>query len=115
MKSNRSLHVKLDHNMIGNGRLDIVLTLSKVSEHFETLKWWISKHIVFVSKKCHKNATFLVTKTICFEIYHLSVSKCSDTLERVKTMSNLPFPIILWSNFSCQDISDSAIYDNAFS
>ena len=29
--------MKLDHNMIGNGRLDIVLTLSEVSEHFETL------------------------------------------------------------------------------
>ena len=52
MKSNRLLHVKLDHNIIGNGRLDIVLTLSKVSEHFETLKWWISKNIVFVTKNC---------------------------------------------------------------
>ena len=29
--------MKLDHNMIGNGRLDNVLTLSEVSEHFESL------------------------------------------------------------------------------
>ena len=29
--------MKVDRNMIGNGRLDIVLTLSKVLEHFETL------------------------------------------------------------------------------
>ena len=39
MKSNMSLHVKEGHDMVGNGSLGIVLTLSKVSQHFETLKW----------------------------------------------------------------------------
>ena len=79
------------------------------------VKWWISKDIVFVTKKIAFLWHFLVTKTICFEIHHLSVSKCFDTLERVKTMSNLPFPIIWWSNFTCNDLLDFIIYDSPFS
>ena len=39
MDSNRSEHVILGHDMIGSGSLGIVLTLSKVCEHVETLKW----------------------------------------------------------------------------
>ena len=53
-----STHVKLGHNMIGNGRLDIVLTLSKVSQDFETLEWEFSKNIVFVTKKLYFYAIF---------------------------------------------------------
>ena len=39
MKSNVSLHVKEGHDMVGNGSLGIVLTLSKVSQNSETFKW----------------------------------------------------------------------------
>jgi len=60
--------------------------LKHLSDNSRTMKFLLPK-MAFLSH-------FLVTKTILFENYHLSASKCPDTLEKAKTMSKLPFPII---------------------
>ena len=106
-------------------RLTSHFTLVKKSGHKDTYSWKYCRKRVRGEKTAlfpplmqnsHPNlTTCLVIKTIFIENYHLSVSKCCDTLERVKTMSKLPFPIILRSNFMCHDLSGFRIYDSAFS
>ena len=90
----------------------VVWTLFWVSlKCHSILKRWSdnSQKYRFCYQKIAWKCNFLLTKTIFFENYHLSVSKCRDTLEKIKTTSKLPFPIISWPFFTFYDLLDFTI------
>ena len=81
------------HYIIGNGTSNIVLTLSNVLEPYEHPNTKISKNIFL----CTKNVQFLDFFDKKYEFFEILVLRCShgsNTLEKVKTMLEVPFPII---------------------
>ena len=93
----RGVYVIWGHYIMGNDTFNHFLTLSNVSEPWKHFKTQISEHIFFVHKKCLKMAkisSFFHTKKLILEILVLGCSYGSNTLEKVKTMLEVPFPMI---------------------
>ena len=118
MQGTRGLYMIWGHYIIGNGTFNLFVTLSNVLEpqkHFKT-KFW--KNIFFVYKICLKLAKislFFYAKQLLFEFLVLGCSYGSNTLDKARLRSEVPFPIIQWPHIMYKPLALCIYTKNHFS